>query len=86
METPEQTAMRIADSLTGYIAHIPGSYSCRHCEVAQEIADTLRAAIHQTAQEDAAIAQRFQHVTLCNHARVCGEVAAAIRKAHGLDE
>ena len=41
--TPTQMGSRIANSLTGYIAHIPGSFSCRHCELAQEIADAIRA-------------------------------------------
>ena len=40
--TPTQMGISIADSLTGYIAHIPGSVSCRHCELAQDIADAFR--------------------------------------------
>ena len=30
-------AIKIADSLMGYIAHVSGSLSCRHCELAQDI-------------------------------------------------
>lgn len=40
----EQEAIRLANGLTGYIAHIQGSFRCRHCELAQEIADALRTA------------------------------------------
>ena len=55
--TPTQMGISIADSLTGYIAHIPGSVSCRHCELAQEIADALRTveqATERRAWEEAA--------------------------------
>ena len=51
--TPTQMGNRIANSLTGYIAHIPGSVSCRHCELAQEIADALRAVEQATWKEAA---------------------------------
>ena len=82
MDTPEQTALRIADSLTGYIAHVQGSFTCRHCELAQELADTLRATIQQTAREDAKICRH--HVTGTGHLRE--QIAREILKAHGLDE
>ena len=49
--TPIQRGISIADSLMGYIAHIPGSVSCRHCELAQEIADALRAVEQATWEE-----------------------------------
>ena len=50
MLTEAQVAIGIANSLTGYIAHVQGSFSCRHCELTQELADALRAAISHGAQ------------------------------------
>ena len=68
--TPTQMGNRIANSLTGYIAHIPGSVSCRHCELAQEIADALRAVEQATERwvwEKAAIEIYNRHVNTCRY-------------------
>ena len=52
MTDAEQVGLRIANSLTGYIAHVQGSYTCRHCELAQELADALLAATQQGGEAE----------------------------------
>ena len=62
--TPIQRGISIANSLTGYIAHIPGSVSCRHCELAQEIVDAFRTVEQATERrvwEEAARIIRDSH-------------------------
>ena len=79
MSQPDPTrqraeALKIADSLTGYIAHVPGSFSCRHCELAQELADALLAAYAAGAkaqrEQDAEMAMTFilgkEHLIISN--------------------
>ena len=60
--TPTQMGSSIANSLTGYIAHIPGSVSCRHCELAQEIADAFRAVKQETWEEAKKIVASYKPV------------------------